>query len=92
MATDILTNGVETRTCPWCSRQFRPRITGGKPQRFCGSRCRLAFFAAARAWSLSLLDRHLLSVETLKVAAMNVHIVCDPGQIDGYSRIPGTGP
>jgi hypothetical protein len=36
--------------CPWCSRTFTPRRTGGKPQRFCSPQCRRASERAGREW------------------------------------------
>jgi hypothetical protein len=36
--------------CRWCGCAFRPRLTGGYPQRFCHSACRRAFDGAARRW------------------------------------------
>lgn len=83
MANSVLANLDQLRICPWCGREFRPRRTGGLPQRFDRGSCRLAFFAAARAWSLGLLDHGLLSIDTLKISWSNVHVVGDPGQIDG---------
>jgi endogenous inhibitor of DNA gyrase (YacG/DUF329 family) len=37
--------------CPWCSRPFTPRRSGGKPQRFCSPQCRRAFERELRAWA-----------------------------------------
>ncbi len=42
---------MNKRTCRWCHGAFRPRMSGGKPQRFCSPGCRRAFEAALRAWA-----------------------------------------
>lgn len=40
------------KLCTWCSKPVTPRLTGGKPQRFCTARCRTAFWTALRVWAL----------------------------------------
>jgi hypothetical protein len=61
--------------CPWCERAFSPRLTGGKPQRFCSVRCRREFHAAARAWALAAIDAGTLSATMLRAALQdNAHV------------------
>jgi len=35
--------------CEWCEQPFQPR-RGGSPQRFCGPKCRSAFWSGLRRW------------------------------------------
>ena len=35
--------------CEWCEQPFQPR-RGGSPQRFCGPKCRSAFWSGLRQW------------------------------------------
>ena len=30
--------------CHWCWTPFLPKLTGGRPRRFCGTKCRNAYF------------------------------------------------
>ncbi len=39
------------RPCPWCGTRFTPRTSGGKPQRFCSTRCRREHEAGLQAWA-----------------------------------------
>ena len=52
--------------CPWCGRQFTPRLTGGKDQRFCRSSCRRALHAAARAWALAEIAADRLDLDAIR--------------------------
>jgi hypothetical protein len=52
--------------CYWCERQFQPRQSGGRPQRFCRPSCRRAFHAAARAWALDAIATGFMTVADLK--------------------------
>jgi len=65
--------------CAWCGRPFRAR-RGGLPQRFCGPPHRVAFFSAARAWALKLVESGLITAETLRASARNVHVTAGPIQ------------
>lgn len=61
----------ETRSsgrCPWCGRDFSPRTTGGKPQRFCSPRCRRAMDAGLRAWATEELAAGRVTVAGLAKA------------------------
>ena len=53
--------------CLWCQRAFRPRTTGGSPQRFCSTGHRQAFWVAARRWTMRAVEAGLINVENLKV-------------------------
>jgi hypothetical protein len=66
--------------CLWCGRSFEPRTTGGKPQKFCGAPHQAAFFGAARAWALKLIETGLITPETLKAVVANVQVVRAPVQ------------
>jgi len=57
-------------SCVWCERQFNPRRSGGRSQRFCRPSCRRAFHAAARAWVLRAIARGALTVPDLRTDAM----------------------
>jgi hypothetical protein len=56
----------EGLSCVWCERQFQPRRSGGRPQRFCRPSCRRAFRAAARAWALDAIATGGMTVADLK--------------------------
>ena len=53
-------------TCPWCGTSFMPRSDGGKPQRFCSSRCRRALDRALRAWARDQLTEGRVTVAELQ--------------------------
>jgi len=57
---------ISVPVCCWCKRQFQPRQSGGRPQRFCRPTCRRAFHAVARAWALDELAAGRLPVADLK--------------------------
>ena len=52
--------------CSWCGRQFTPRLTGGRDQRFCRPSCRRALHAAARAWVLAEIAAGRLNLGAIK--------------------------
>ena len=54
------------RFCLWCDRAFLARVSGGKPQRFCGDPCRAAFHAAAHRWATAAIAAGRLSVQALR--------------------------
>lgn len=54
--------------CLWCGTGFRPRATGGSPQRFCAAPCRRAFDMACRIYAAMEIDAGRLSVSTLRMA------------------------
>ena len=61
--------GAETMrqlTCPWCGSSFTPRMTGGKPQRFCSTHCRRSMDAGLRVWAQDQLDQGKVTVAELK--------------------------
>jgi hypothetical protein len=51
--------------CDWCDRSFRPR-RGGSPQRFCGTKCRMAFWAELRRWGERALDAGVLTIDDIR--------------------------
>ena len=53
--------------CAWCAQTFPTRSSGGKPQKFCKTRCRRAFHSAARIWAELEIREGRLSVEELRV-------------------------
>jgi hypothetical protein len=55
-------------SCPWCGRGFRPRVSGGRTQRFCQPRCRRSFHAAARSWALDAVAAGTLTVGDLQAS------------------------
>lgn len=61
--------------CLWCSQPFRPRVTGGRPQKFCSPRCRVEFFDAARAWAVAEVEAgRLTAAELARGPKGNVHV------------------
>ena len=54
--------------CPWCGALFTPRMTGGKPQRFCSVQCRKHYHAACRVWGEDQVERGFLPISALKCA------------------------
>jgi hypothetical protein len=51
--------------CEWCGRPFRPR-RGGSPQRFCGARCRTAFWSALRRWGERAVAAGILTIADIR--------------------------
>jgi hypothetical protein len=76
--------------CFWCGRGFRPRVTGGRPQRFCSPSHRDTFFSAARAWALKLVEVGLLTPETLRATTANLQVA--GGTIQEGPAPAGAGP
>ena len=67
VTTDVAaTRASNPPICPWCSRPFRSRRTGGRSQRFCRPICRRQFHAAARRWAVDMIDAGNLTVADLK--------------------------
>jgi len=62
-----MTEGI-SNPCPWCERPFRPR-RGGSPQRFCQSKCRVAFWSALRRWGERAIDLGILTIGDIKNGA-----------------------
>ena len=54
--------------CLWCDTPFERRTTGGSPQRYCSTDCRLAFHLAARLWAEMAVAAGRLTVGELKDA------------------------
>jgi hypothetical protein len=52
--------------CLWCETPYRPRNSGGREQRFCGERCRRAFHAGVRRWTLGELAAGRLTLADIK--------------------------
>ena len=59
---------MNTRTCPWCGEAFGRRSAGGKPQRFCSTRCRRAMDAGLRAWAQQQFAMGQVSITELQRA------------------------
>jgi hypothetical protein len=51
--------------CDWCDRSFRPR-RGGSPHRFCGPKCRTAFWTALRRWGERAVAAGILTVGDIR--------------------------
>ncbi len=54
--------------CLWCGTGFRPRASGGSPQRFCSTPCRRAFETACRVYAGAEVNAGRLTVSTLRMA------------------------
>ena len=50
--------------CEWCERPFR-RHRGGSPQRFCGAKCRMAFWSALRRWGERAIEAGVLTIDDI---------------------------
>jgi hypothetical protein len=61
-------NPFPTAACFWCGNDFVPGGRG-RPQKFCSSGCRSAFFAAARSWAVGEALAGRLPIERLRNAA-----------------------
>jgi hypothetical protein len=55
-----------TNACDWCETPYRARNSGGREQRFCGERCRRAFHAGVRRWTLGELAAGRLTLVNIK--------------------------
>ena len=51
--------------CDWCERQFRAR-RGGSPQRFCGPKCRVAFWSVLRRFGELALSDGVLTIADIR--------------------------
>jgi hypothetical protein len=51
--------------CQWCDEPFRAR-RGGSPQRFCGARCRSAFWTALRRWGERAVAAGILTIDDIR--------------------------
>jgi len=60
---------TEAESCAWCDRTFRPRVTGGHPQRFCRPVCRRAFDAGGRRWVAEAVAGGTLTLNSLRSGA-----------------------
>ena len=56
---------INSKKCGWCGGSFKPRASGGNPQRFCSQKCRHAFGTAARRWVTEALNQGLMSLDVL---------------------------
>jgi hypothetical protein len=61
---------TEAESCAWCDHTFRPRVTGGHPQRFCRPACRRAFDAAGRRWVAEAIAAGTLTLDELRNASV----------------------
>jgi hypothetical protein len=52
--------------CLWCNTSYRARNSGGREQRFCSERCRRAFHAAVRRWTLGELAAGRLTLVDIR--------------------------
>jgi hypothetical protein len=66
--------------CLWCGNRFRPRQSGGSPQKFCRSGHRHEFFGAARKWAILAIEKGLITAKTLRLAQSSMH-----GVLEGIS-------
>jgi hypothetical protein len=55
----------EPTMCQWCETPFRPR-RGGSPQRFCGPKCRMAFWSALRQWGERAIAAGTITIADVK--------------------------
>ena len=74
------------RSCPWCGRSFRPRVTGSRAQRYCSPACRRTFEAALDAWAREAVRSGAVDVGTLRRVARAQHAAC-PGRGRGMPEI-----
>lgn len=51
--------------CAWCGASFRPR-RGGSRQRFCGPKCRTAFWTALRQWGERAVAAGILTIGDIR--------------------------
>ncbi len=54
--------------CAWCGMAFAQRGTGGKPQKFCSTRCRREMDAGLRAWAQDQLAAGRVTIAELQRA------------------------
>jgi len=80
MATDSAEIDTNEGSCDWCGRAFL-RHRGGKPQRFCSTRCRHDLDAAVRAYVARQLAAGQITIDDLKGDQSNAHVArgADPG-------------
>jgi hypothetical protein len=52
--------------CLWCGRRFRPRQTGGKPQRFCCAGHRSRYWGTGRKWLAQAVEAGFISLDDLR--------------------------
>ena len=64
-----------TAACTWCRRYFKPRIDGGRAQRFCRPACRRAFEAASRRFVAEAISSGALTLDDEAVQPCNVSTV-----------------
>jgi hypothetical protein len=57
-----------TSACDWCETPYRARQSGGRGQRFCSERCRRAFHAGVRRWTLDELAAGRLTLADIRNA------------------------
>ena len=55
-----------SNACDWCGHSFRPRLTGGKGQRFCSAQCRKLFHSALHAYAARKLEQGGVSIRELR--------------------------
>ena len=83
---DKMPNGIalsgDRCACVWCGQPFKPRRTGGSPQRFCLPAHRRAFDMAARRY----VDR-LIAAGRVSIADLHA----PPAARAGYSGLVGWG-
>ena len=51
--------------CEWCEQPFQPR-RGGSPQRFCGPKCRSAFWSGLRRWGERAISAGILTIGDIR--------------------------
>jgi hypothetical protein len=73
--------GSAMSVCLWCGQSFEPRLSGGKPQRFCGAPCRRAFDHACGAWVRAAIAVGLLRSTTIREWAQDNARVASDGQV-----------
>ena len=76
-------------SCYWCDRPFQLRQSGGHAQRFCSPRCRLAFHAAVRRWTVDTIEAGVLNID--HIIEEELVALDDPGasqlyEADGEQR------
>jgi len=89
-----MTENSNGGACLWCARSFGPR-RGGSPQRFCGARCRSAFWSALRRWGERAVAAGIVTIDDVRngdgAACTLVRGATSPALV-GWVRSPHPAP
>jgi hypothetical protein len=67
------------QTCIWSGHPFKPRIGGGKKQRFCCTAHRSRYWRALRKWASRLFDEGFISIDDLRSPTVKLLVGAAPG-------------